>query len=154
VRAGISTTSKAFYSHFKPSERAIALVGTAGRAVSEAELQELVQSTEIAWDAIDPHNAMELFSILARSLGQSNAAAYIGRAIAALQSKPTFAVEVSRNSAAHCLVGAVLVNDRPALLSVELIRSQAKYLSSYSPSNCGYNADEIETLKRHLAPHL
>lgn len=129
-------------------------IGVAGRIVTEPELQELVESTEVVWKEINPHNAMELFSILARSLGASNAPKFLSRAISKLQLQPDYTEEVGRNSAAHCLVAAVLVNDRPDLLSTELIRSQARYLSSYAISNCGYNADELAMLKRHIGPYL
>src|SRR5688500_11171021 len=88
-------------------------IGATGRIATELELQELLQSTEVVWKEINPHNAMELFSSLARSLGARSAPTFVARAISVLQRQPNFTEEVSRNSAAHCLVAAVLVNDRP-----------------------------------------
>jgi hypothetical protein len=129
-------------------------IGATGRIVTEHELQELVRSTEVVWSEINPHNAMELFSILARSLGARNAPEFLARAVSTLQRHPNYTEEVERNSAAHCLVAAVLVSDRPDLLSPKLSQAQARYLSSYSVSNCGYNAEELATLQRHIGPYL
>lgn len=138
---------------FRFAELVAELAGNAGTKLDDSAIELLADAVNWSWEAINPHNSMELFAMIAIRVGDKNATRFVKHCIHALENRSDYAHEIATNSAGHCLVAAVLTNDLSDLLSEDLIRSQVDYLSSYGPSNSGYNELKISVLKNNIAAY-
>lgn len=91
--------------------------------------------------------------MIAMRVGHKNAARFVKNCIYALENRTDYANEVTTNSAGHCFVAAVITNDLSDLLSEDLIRSHADYLSSYTPNNSYYDDNQITLLMSKIAAY-